>query len=609
MKVYTGQVIQEANAFRDFKEMVAHSEMTYGDNDAYMFRRAPRTEVLKRSFCDFARDVRAMAEFFITLTERNPRAHIAFIDKNSYEWMVTHLAAMCSHRVSVPLDNQLPDGEVINLIDRGDVEIFITNLRHYEAAKKAFLENPSLHTLIFNDLTLEPKDNFPDFPEAPVGKRILLLSEALAEGQALRDQGSQGYEAVEIDPREMTAIFFTSGTTAQAKGVMLSQENILENIYSIASTVAVYPGERFLSILPIHHTFEHTTAQIYPLGYGCTVCYADGLRHLAENLQEWKISAMAGVPTLFESMWRILLKGIDESGKKYIVKFARPIARSLEKSGIKIRRKVFSQILEKLGGNLRLFVVGAAPSDIEVIKGFNDIGIDFYQGYGLTEHSPVASACNPKINVEGSVGPPLYNVEIAISEDDSLEAGQGEVLVRSKSTMLGYYKNEEATREVIDEEGWLHTGDMGYFDHTGSLHITGRYKSVIVLSSGKKAFPEEIENLFHNTPGILATLVWGEENNRDQVDIGVRFEIDEAAMPIAEKTSEDEIRLYLAKVLKNVNQQLPSYKQIKYFVYSSEKIIRNTTLKIKRNDEIDRMHLAFLEKEKKLRELDGSRIY
>lgn len=615
MEIHRGQDLYPAEAFRDFKEILQHSEAKFSAKDAFIFRRAANKEEIHKTYGEFAKNVRALGEFFLSLndeheaSENTKRMHIAYLDKNSYEWITTHFAVISTGLVGVPLDNQLLGNEVINLIDRGDVDVFITNLKHFKAAVEAYRNNPMLKTLIINDLTINPGDKIPAFPETIEGKRVLLLSEAFAIGQRLRDDGSRVFESVDLDPQIMAAIFFTSGTTAQAKGVMLSQENILENVYSVARMIKISSSDRFLSVLPIHHTFEHTAAQIFPISKGATICYFDGLRHIAQNIKEWKINVMAGVPVLYESMWRTIKKNIEASGKSRAFRIVRPIARGLEKMGIKTKRTFFKAILDELGGGLRFMVVGAASADIEVIKAFNDIGIAFYQGYGMTEHAPVIAANTYKNNVEGSVGPPIPGVEVMIAEDPTLDKGQGEILARSKCVMLGYYKNPEATAEVIDEDGWLHTGDMGYFDKTGSLHITGRYKSMIVLSSGKNVFPEELEAFFNSVPGISAGMIWGEENTRDQVDIAVRIEIDESTLPVSSPEDDNAISAYLDTIVQSVNKKVPSYKAIKYFVYSSEKLIRNTTLKVKRNEEVAKLHQEFEKLKKSLRDLDKQRIY
>ncbi|NCC82925.1 MAG: hypothetical protein EOM03_02205 [Clostridia bacterium] len=609
MKIHKGQALFERERFQDLRQLVQKTAEKHGDHPAYVFRRAPNAQDETRSYARFWSDIQDLGEYLLSEFEAEERAHVAHICQNSYEWMITHLPVMTAGTVAVPLDNALPEGEVLNLLERGDCEAFFANAKHFETGVKGLAELPKLRILIVNDLTLAPKEAPPALPAAPAGKVAIYLSQALAKGHALREAGSRKYLETEQNTMGMGAIFFTSGTTAAAKGVMLSQNNLLANVHMIDQIMEVSSKDRFLSVLPMHHTFEHTAGQLYPLSKGATLYFTDGLRYLGENLRDWKISCLVGVPLLFESIWRVLSRGIEASGKANMVKLARPICRNLEAAGIKVRRKVFAQILDKLGGSIRLMVVGAAAADVEVIKGFNDLGIEFYQGYGMTEHSPVITAGNRKVDTEGSTGSPAPGVEVAIAEDPELEPGQGEILARSESLMLGYYKNEAATREAIDADGWLHTGDMGYFDHRGCLHITGRYKSVIVLANGKKAFPEEIESLFNNTAGLSGTMIWGETNVRDTVDVCVRFEVDSTKLPETIGKDDEAISGYLETELQRVNKLLPDYKKIKYFVFSEERMVRNTTLKLKRNEEQDRIHLVLVTEAKTIRDVSGKRIF
>lgn len=608
MKVHRGTQVRSAERFIDFKSLLEHGEMHYKGMPAFMFRRSPSEEVLTRTYGAFAADVKALAEYLISLTPDKPKSHIAFVGKNSYEWLMIHMAILCSGRISVPMDNQLPSNELLNLLAKGDVDIFISNLRHYKSGLEALETHPSLKTFIVNDF-VGKNEKLPTLAEAPTGKILVFFSQALEEGHRLREEGKRAFEKVRLNPSEMAAIFFTSGTTSQAKGVMLSQDNILYNAQAINQTVSLETGERLLSVLPAHHTLEHTASLIFPQCIGATICFSDGLRYIGQNMKEWEISAMVAVPALVESMWRLLRKRIKSSALKHLVNGAIAVVGRLGKIfGTKARRKIFSSIIKEMGGKIHLMVVGGAPTNPEVIRAFNAIGINLYQGYGLTEHSPIVSGCSEIAHVLGSVGPPLPGVEVMIQEDPALEAGEGEVLARSHSVMLGYYKEPQLTDEVIDNDGWLHTGDMGYFDRKGCLHITGRYKSVIVLENGKNVFPEEVEALFNDYPGVTATMIWGDTNPRGHVDLICRFELDEKELPQELQGSDEAISAYLDKLVRKVNGQMPNYKAIRYFVFSDQKIIRNTTMKVKRHDELSKIH-EMLGQEKSFKDVDKTRIF
>ncbi len=597
-----------AESFSDFRSLLLSSARRYGAHEAYRFRRHPKAEEETRSFEDIRQDVQNLAEYILMYFPASERAHFAFAGPNSYEWIFIHLAAMTAGTVSVPLDNLLPQTELLNLLERGDCQIFCASAAHAESGLKALHELPKLKLLILNDLTLGKKDKLPKDFDVPAGKKIVLLSDALEEGRKIREAGKGQYLSLEQKPGELAVVFYTSGTTAEAKGVMLSQINILANLASIAEILPIYPGERFLSVLPMHHTFEHTAGQLYPLSEGPVVCFADGQRYIGNNIREWAISWMIGWPRLFASLWRVFNKKIEHAGLSGMMKMARSLARGLEKVGIKAKRKIFAPVIDAMGGKIRAMVVGAASADLEVVRGFNDIGIEFFQGYGMTEHSPVIASCTSELNVPGSVGAPLPGVEVVIDEDPDLEAGQGEITVRSDSVMLGYYKDEARTKEALDENGRLHTGDMGYFDKRGALHITGRYKSMIVLPNGKKVFPEEVEALFGQMDGVEDVLVWGAPNERGGIDLSVRFALAPSAFPEDFKQTDRHIRSYLEKEVERVNKLLPDYKHIRYFVFSDEGMIKSTTRKIKRHEEIERLNLYLLTEHKTIRSLNGKRI-
>jgi long-chain acyl-CoA synthetase len=271
----------------------------------------------------------------------------------------------------------------------------------------------------------------------------------------------------------------------------------------------------------------------------------------------------------------------------------------LRKFGLDLRRKIFKDILKKLGGHLRLAVIGGAGIDKKYIQDFNDFGIDFMMGYGLTETAPVISVTTQECNVYGSVGRPVTDVSAGIDTEETNPGAIGEILTKSDCVMLGYYENPEATAEVMTEDGWFRTGDMGFLDKKGCLHITGRVKSMIVLTNGKKAFPEEIESLINLIPGVRESFVWGEQSARDAIDICAKVLITRQEigkhLPIPDKTpGAKEIFAYFQNHIREINHQMPSYKGVRYFVFSEGEMVKTTTLKVKRKQELEAIH-AILE--------------
>ena len=373
-----------------------------------------------------------------------------------------------------------------------------------------------------------------------------------------------------------------------SKGVLLSHTNIMSNVYSISQTLDVRRGDRAFSILPLHHTFENT-CDFFILACGACICMCDGLRYIVKNMEEWKPNVCISVPLLFENIYSKIEDGIKASGKERLISVARPVTRFLKKCGLDVRRNVFKDIIDKLGGNLRMVVIGGAGIDKRYIDAFTDFGLQFYMGYGLTETSPVISVTNEVCNVHGSVGRPLPGITAAIDAEGKGPKAVGEILTKSDCVMLGYYENEEATKEAIDADGWFHTGDMGFIDKTGSIHITGRVKSMIVLTNGKKAFPEEIEAVLTEIKGVAEAFVWGNRNERDAIDICAKLLVNRkvigAELGLPTEAEDSQIETYLSDKMHEANHKMPQYKIVRNYVFSEEDMIKTTTLKIKRPKE------------------------
>lgn len=602
MKIIKGKALYTAEQFDSIIAMLRNRAKKYANNPAYMFRRKPNAEVMIRTYQDLITDIDSTGTALLARGFKGE--HIAVMGENSYEWAVAYNAACSGVGVIVPLDRMLPENEVISLIDRSRSSCLFITPKLLPIAEAAAKTNDTLRLIVVMDQVVP--DN--KAVELPADERYILYSDLMTEGSNLVIDGDRSFIDAKIDPDVMAIILFTSGTTAASKGVMLSHRNIVNNLYGIASALELYPGERALSVLPLHHTFETTTGMYAMLYFGVCICFMDGLRYLANNLVEWKINCMVGVPLLFENIYKRVDGKIEESGKKQLVNVMRPIARNLKAVGFQFNRKMFKSVIDGLGGGLRIVVSGAAAMDKEIFQAFNDFGLTFLEGYGLTEHSPVVSVHNPRLLIPGSVGVPLYGVEVAINTNSSEAQAVGEILVRSDSVMLGYYEDQEATKEAIDEEGWLHTGDMGYIDAKGCIHITGRIKSMIVLTNGKKAFPEEIETLLNKIAGVKESIVWGETNARDAVDICVKILLDREALPIEKKADDQAAAEYLKKEIAKVNTQMPGYRSVHYFVFTEVDYVRTTTMKVKRQDENRLIHSLLDRLNLSMRELNGKNL-
>ena len=409
---------------------------------------------------------------------------------------------------------------------------------------------------------------------------------ALEEGKKIVKNGDNSFNEIEIDPEEFRLLIFTSGTTSQSKGVKICNRNLAENINSVNPYVKIYPTDRFFSVLPLHHTYESTIGLLLPIERGCSIAICEGLKYIVPNLQESKPTALLAVPLLIENLHKKINKSIDKSGKAPIVNSMIHVTNALKSVGVDLKRKVFKEILDNLGGNLRIIVSAAAPIDPKVGKWVQDMGITFLQGYGLTETAPIAALTpdfDPRV---GSAGKAVLPDEIKIHNPN--EKGEGEVWIKGKTVMLGYYENEEATKEVM-YDGWFNSGDIGYLDKDGFLFITGRSKNVIVTQNGKNIYPEEIEMMLGKVPEIKECMVYGKEvEGQKELVISVKVipnyeEIEELH---GKDLSEEEIRKIIWEEIKKVNRELTSYKAIKNLEIKKDEFEKTTTMKIKRFAEI-----------------------
>ena len=383
----------------------------------------------------------------------------------------------------------------------------------------------------------------------------------------------------------MAILLFTSGTTSKSKAVMLSQHNIASNVYAMLLVEKFYPRDVNLAFLPFHHIFG-STEMIVMLAVGVATAFPDGLKYVAQNLKEYKVTVFVGVPLLVEAIYKNIEKEIAKQGKTKLVNIAKKISNTLLKCHIDVRRKLFKSVLDALGGHMRFIISGGAPLDKRVAQGFNDLGIELVQGYGLTETAPVIAAENAYKKKSGSIGFPMENVEVEIVNPD--ENGIGELRVKGPNIMLGYYENEEATKTVL-KDGWFYTGDLGYFDKEGYLFLTGRQKDMIVLKNGKKVFPDELEILINRLDLVKECIVFGLPSKEDKNDIKLSVKIvydKEVAKEKHPDATEDDLRKIMWQQIKEINKTFPPYKYIKNMILTDKELIKTTTQKIKRNEEI-----------------------
>ena len=561
--------LYDADKINDFRELVKRYSEKYSDEIAFEYKENPSSKAhIKITYSQFASDIKSLGTALINTGLSKKK--VAIISPNRYEWCVSYLAITTSDMVVVPLDRALPDNEIEDLIIRSEAEAVIFDKKYVE---------------VFSKLTKEKKSNLSQFICMDNIDGFTTYSSLIQKGHSLLVNGDTKYDNVVIDNKKMSIMLFTSGTTSISKAVALSQSNICEDIYALAQMTDIREEDTFLSFLPLHHTFESTCTFLYGTFSGITVAFCDGLKYVQKNLAEFKVTGFVCVPLMLEIMYKKIKKGIEEQGKAKLVATMSKISNGLLKIGIDIRRKVFKQILDNLGGKLRILIAGGAAMSKDAIQGFLDLGINLLQGYGLTETSPVVAGENDKCKRCGSVGFPLPGINVKIANPD--KDGIGEVVVQAPTVMLGYVDNPEATNEVLKDD-WFYTGDLGYFDKDGFLFITGRKKDVIVLKNGKNIFPEEIEILINKLPYVSESMVFGRplEDGDYKICAKIVYNKDVVNEMFSNISKEDLHKKVWDDIKENVNHKMPAYKYIREIILTETPLIKTTTQKVKRHEEL-----------------------
>ena len=560
--------------YNNLKEMINQTKDRFGEKTAFYLDGDTIENSKKISYNNFVSDINSLGTAMIEMGLKGKR--IAIISENRYEWEVAYLAVCCGTGIVVPLDKALQIDEIESLIIRSEAEAIFYSSK-YDDFMSTIQKNGESKLKYFISMDLE-KNDFNKFSQKEITQK----------GRELLEEGSKDFINAKINNEEMNIMLFTSGTTSKSKSVMLSHKNVCTNIIDIRNSFEVDETDIFLSFLPLHHTFECTVGFLYPISVGSAIVFSKGVRHIASELKNFKITAMISVPALIEKMYDKVMKAIDEKGKTSFVKKGITLSNALLKVGIDIKKKIFKEIYQNLGGHLRIVVCGGAPLSPDKEKGFWDLGFNVLQGYGLTETSPVIAAELTKQKRIGSIGKKMPSVEVKIENPD--ENGVGELIVKGNSVMLGYYENEEANEEVFDKEGWFHTGDLARIDKDGYLYISGRKKFVIVLKNGKNVYPEEIETLIDKSDLIKESMVYGMPDDDGDVTIGVKVVYDkEYIQKKLGDISEEEIKEKIWNWVKEVNKTLPIYKYVKNLILTDEELTKTTTLKIKRNIEMEKI--------------------
>lgn len=553
----------------NFREFLDSATNRFANKIAFSYKKNPSSknpQYVNITFSKHQEDVKAFSTKLLSMGLQGKR--IAIISHNKYQWPVSYMAINTGDMISVPLDYLLPENEIENLLIRSCAEAIIFDgkfLSTFESIQKK--GNTNLKYYICMDLE-EEKGN------------ILSFWKLLQEGYSLLENGDTTYQNITLDNDKMSILLFTSGTTDIAKAVMLSQRNICSNVSAMTTLIQYEEGDKVLSFLPLHHTFECTATYLFCFFVGFNICYCDGLAHIAKNMKEYGISGLVCVPAVLDVMYRQIQKTIKSKGLSIPFHILMAISNILYFFHIDVRRKFFKSVLDGLGGKLRIVIYGSASADKNIIKFFNHIGVKMLQGYGLTETSPVIACESDNYQKIGSSGMPLFCETVKIENPD--ENGIGEITVKGPNVMLGYYENEEKTKEVL-KDGYFYTGDLGYLDKEGFLFVTGRIKDMIVLKNGKKIFPQEIEILLNASDYIEESFVYLSTSSDDKLSTKLVYSLDNALL---KGKTKEEIYTILKEEVKKVNNQIPTYKYIKDIQITTTPLIKTTTQKIKRHEEM-----------------------
>ena len=505
---------------------------------------------------------------------------IAVIGENSHKWYVTYMAVACGVGIIVPLDKGLPENEILSLIERSDVRAIVYSHRRSEMIQNIREDLPE--DMIYIDMQKEKSDNI-----------SLSFDEIVAEGIKMIEKGDRSFIDAKIDNNAFSVLLYTSGTSDKSKGVMLSHKNLCANIYSCSCVVPTFGKYTCFSILPMHHTYEFTLDYLFMTAAGGTIGICQGLKYFSKDIKIIKPDFVLCVPAFIERISKTIEKNIKETGKAKMIKVVQKVATGFNKLGIDFRRKVFKQVQDGFGGNLKYLFCGAAPLDPELIDIMESYGFNFLQGYGLTETSPLVSGTTLKFDANGTVGKAVEGVEIRIdlSKNEDENSNIGEIIVKGDNVMLGYYNDPKATKEVL-KDGWFYTGDLGYFNVAGNLVVTGRKKNVIVTANGKNIYPEEIENLINKLPFVAETMVYGKNKDKKSKDVIVAARITLDREAIEQKYGENNIpsdyEIYdiVLEEIKRINRMLSMYKNVKELEIKKDEFVKTTTMKVKRKEEI-----------------------
>lgn len=565
----------EPKEIKSLRDLVETSAELYGDKILYIYKRGEARYSF--SYNDYRRDLYRLGEGMsrIGLMGRT----VAVIGESCPEYMTAYIAAVSGGGVIVPLDRDLGHAEIARFADLSGAEAVFYTEQFNDVLPSLAEQMPQVRYFI--PIAPAEGSDTTDGSSSAGDAVILPYSELLALGDKAMEEGDRSfldYDCI-ADMSQMSALLFTSGTTGTSKGVMLSHANIVASVNAASRGTIFGPDNTFVDLLPMHHSYEITCGHLGAANLGGTVYINDSLKNTLRSITTFKPDSLIVVPLYVETMHKRIWAEIARKGMTRRVRALMKASSAMHRAGIDIRRKLFKQILDGLGGNLRYIICGGAPLSPELVRDFDAFGIEICEGYGITECSPlIAVNRHGKVRLR-SVGQPVDNCEVRIADPSA--DGTGEIEARGRNVMLGYFGNEEATAEVFTEDGWFRTGDVGCMDADGYIYITGRKKNIIILSNGKNIFPEEIEKHLYTSPLIGECVVIGRKNSAGDTRITAVIYPSDEAVELEGKSEEEKLAL-IRDAVNTINRSLPVYKQVRDVELRSEEFEKTTTRKIKR---------------------------
>ncbi len=551
----------EVREFNTVRELMDMSAALYANRPAFEIKKKNQNYII--TYREYLEELNAFSSAVIELGLDG--GAVAVISDNRFEYAVTYIGTILSGGVIVPTDKELCDEDIIGILNTAGVKILFCD--------KKFLDR--------FDLSKIPQVKVFCYDEECSGS-VSSWSSLISHGKQINKGGNGLYKQVKQDPEKLCTLLFTSGTMGAQKGVMLCQRNFVFEVKAAMGVIKIFPEDCGISLLPLHHTFESSIILFFAPYCGAKVTFCEGFKYVLSNMKEFNPTVFVAVPMVLEIVHKRIMKQIAaKKNGELKFKIGTALCKGASKLHIDLKKVFFKEIQDAFGGKMRLIICGGAPIDPQIIKDFDSFGIQVIYGYGLTECAPLAIINHDRCRTTDSIGEPLPGVDVRLENVD--ETGAGEICVKGDMVMLGYYNDKEATDEVIDSDGYLHTGDIGFCDSKGRYHITGRSKSVIVTSNGKNIYPEELEYLLDKDSFISASMVEGVGRHEDPVVTAQIFpDFDEIKEYLDKEPSEKEVYAIVKKAVDIVNERVPDFKKIRKFSIRQEDFIRTTAKKIKR---------------------------